>query len=197
MLAPWKKSYDQLGQCIKKQRHYANKVPCSQSYGLSSSHVWMWELDLKDSWVVKNWCFWTVELEKTLDSPLDCKEIQPAYPKGNQSWLFIGRTDAEVETTILWPPDAKKWLIWKDPDVGKDWRQEKKGTEDEMVGWRHQLGHEFEQASGVGDGQGSLACCSIWGLKESDRIDRLNETELNILPRWLRWLRICRIFYHW
>ena len=157
----------------------------------------MWELDLKDSWVVKNWCFWTVELEKTLDSPLDCKEIQPAYPKGNQSWLFIGRTDAEVETTILWPPDAKKWLIWKDPDVGKDWRQEKKGTEDEMVGWHHQLGHEFEQASGVGDGQGSLACCSIWGLKESDRIDRLNETELNILPRWLRWLRICRIFYHW
>ena len=118
----------------------------SQSYGFSSSHVWMWELDYKESWVPKNWCFWTVVLEKTLESPLDCKEIQPVHPKENQSWIFIGRTDAEAETPILWPPDMKNWLIWKDPDAGKDWRWEEKGrTEDEIVGWHHQLnGYEFE-----------------------------------------------------
>ena len=107
------------------------KVCCSQSYGFSSSHVWMWELDHKEGWGPKNWCFWTVVLEKTLESPLDCKEIQPVHPKGNQSWIFIGRTDAEVEIPILWPPDAKNWLIWKDPDAGKDWRWEEKGT----TGW--------------------------------------------------------------
>ena len=113
-------------------------------------HVWMWELDYKESWVPKSWCFWTVVLEKTLESPLDCKEIQPVHPKGNQSWVFIGRTDVEAETPILWPPDAKSWLTGKDPDAGKDWRWEKKRmTEDEMVGWHHQLsGHEFEQALG-------------------------------------------------
>ena len=147
---------------IKKQRHYfANKGPSSQSYGFSSSHVWMWELDYKDSWVPKNWCFWTVVLEKMLESPLDSKKIQPAHPKGNQSWIFFGRTDAEAEAPIPWPPDVKKWLIGKDPDAGKDRRQEKKGvTEDEMVGWHHQLDeHEFEQALGVGDRQESLACC--------------------------------------
>jgi len=118
----------------------------SQSYGFSSSHVWMWELDYKESWAPKNWCFWTVVLEKTLESPLDSKEIQPVHPKGIQSWIFIGRTHAEAETPILWPPDSKNWLIWKDLDAGKDWRQEKKGmTEDEMVGWHHRLnGHEFE-----------------------------------------------------
>ena len=118
----------------------------SQGYGFSSSHVCMWELDYKESWVLKNWCFWTVLLEKTLESSLDCKEIQPAHPKGNQSWIFIGRTDAEAETPMFWPPDAKNWLIWKDPDAGKDWRQEEKGTrEDEMVGWHHQLnGRELE-----------------------------------------------------
>ena len=117
-------------------------------------------------WLTKNWCFWTMVLEKTLDSPLDCKEIQPVHPKGNQSWIFIGRTDVEAETQILWPPDAKSWLIWKNPDAGKDWRQEEKGTtEDEMVGWHHWLnGHEFEQTPGVGDGQGGLACCSPWIL---------------------------------
>ena len=117
----------------------------SQSYGFSSSHVWMWDLDYKESWVPENWCFWTVVLEKTLESPLDCKEIQPAHPKGDQSWVFIGRTDAEAETPILWPPDVKSWLIWKDPDAGKDWGQEEKGmTEDEMVGWHYWLnGHEF------------------------------------------------------
>ena len=134
-------------QYSKKQRHYfASKGPSSQSFGFSSSHVWMWELDYKESWALKKWCFWTVVLEKTLDSPLDCKEIQPVNLKGNQSWIFIGRTDAEAETPILWPPDAKNWLIWKDLDAGKDWRREKKGkTEDEIVGWHHRLdGHEFE-----------------------------------------------------
>ena len=118
--------------------------PSSQGYGFSSSHVWMWELDYKESWAPKNWCFWTVVLEKTLESPLDCKKIQPVHSKGDQSWIFIGRTDAEAETPILWPPDAKSWLIGKDPDAGKDWRQEEKGTtEDEMFGWHH-WGNEFE-----------------------------------------------------
>ena len=163
-----KKSYDQ--QHIKKQRHYfTNKGPSSQSYGFSSG---------KESWVLKNQCFWTVVLKKTLESPLDCKEIQLVNPKGNQSWVFIGRTEAEAETPILWPPDAKNWLIWKDPDAGKDWRQEKGMTEDEMVGWHQQLnGHEFEQAPEVGDGQGSLAYCSPWGCKELDTTERLNWTE--------------------
>ena len=123
-LTPWQESYDQPRQHIKKQRHYfANKGPSSQGYGFSSSHVWMWELDYKENWAPKNWCFWTVVLEKTLESPLDCKEIQPVHPKGNQSWVFIERTDVKAETPILWPPDAKNWLIWKDPDAGKDWRQ--------------------------------------------------------------------------
>ena len=147
-LTPWKESYDQPRQHIKKQRHYfANKGPSSQGYGFSSSHVWMWELDYKESWAPKNWCFWTVVLEKTLESPLDCKEIHPVHPKGYQSWIFIGRTDAEGETPILWPPDGKNWLIGKDPDAGKDWRQEEKGTiEDEVVGWHHQVyAHELSK----------------------------------------------------
>ena len=144
MLAPWKKSYDQPRQNVKKQRyHFANQGPYSQSCGFSSSHVWMLELDSKESWVLKNWCFWTVVLEKTLESPLDCKEIQPVHLKGNQAWIFIGMTDAEAETPTLWPPNAKNRLIWKDPDAGNGWKQEEKGTtEDEMVGWPHQLnGH--------------------------------------------------------
>ena len=146
LFAPWKKSYDKRRQHIKHQRYYfSNKGPSSQSYSFSSSHVWMWELDCEESWA-QNWYFWTVVLEKTLESPLNCKEIQPVHHKGNQSWIFIGRTDAEVETPILWPPDAKNWLTRKDPDAGKDWRREEKGTtEDEMVGWHHWLnGHEFE-----------------------------------------------------
>ena len=128
---------DQPKQHIKKQRHYFfNKGPSGQGCGFSSSHVWMWELDHKESWAPKNWCFWTVVLEKTLESPLDCKEIQPVHPKGDQSWVFIGRTDAETETLKLWPPYAKSWLIWKDLDAEKDWGQEEKGmTEDEMAGW--------------------------------------------------------------
>ena len=151
MFAPLKKSYGKPRQHVKKQRyHFANKDSYSQSYGLSSNHVWMWELDYKKRWVLKNWCFWTVMLEKTLESPLDCKEVQPVCLKGDQSWVFIGRTDVEAETPILWLPDAKSWLIWKDPEAGKDLGQkERVVTEDEMVGWHHQLnGHKFEQTQG-------------------------------------------------
>ena len=144
----------------------------------------MWELDCEEGWAPKNWCFWTVVLEKTLESSLDCKDIQPVHPKGNQSWIFIGRTDAEAKSPILWPPNVKNWLIGKDSDGGKDWRREEKGTtEDEMAGWHHWLdGPEFEQALGVGDGQGGLACCSPWGRKESDMTERLNWTELGRSP---------------
>ena len=172
-----RKAMTNLDSILKKQRHYfANKGPSSQSYGFSSSHVWMWELDYKESWTPKNWCFWTVVLEKTLESPLDCKEIQPVHPKGYQPWMFIGRTDAETATAILWPPDAKNWLIGKDPDATKDWRQEEKGTtEDEMLGWHHRLnGHEFKWTLGVGDGQGGLTYYSPWGHKESDMTEWLN-----------------------
>ena len=164
------------------QRYYfADKGPSSQSYGFSNSHVWMWELDCEESWVPKNWCFWTLVLEKTLESPLDCKEIQPVKPKGNQSWITIERSDVEAETPILWLPDSKNWLIWKDLNAGKDWRQEEKETiEDEMVWWHHWLdGHKFEQVLGVDDGQGSLVCCSTWGHKELDTTERLNWSELN------------------
>ena len=138
----------------------------------------MWELDYKESWAPKNWCFWTVMLEKTLESPLDCKEIKLVSHKWNQSWIFIGRTDAEAKTVILWPPDVKSWLIGKDPEAGKDWRREETGaTEDEMVGWHHPLnGHEFEQTPGDCEGQGSLECCSPWGRKESDTTEWLNTT---------------------
>ena len=146
----------------------------------------MWELDYKESWVPKNWCFWTVVLEKSLESPLDCKEIQPVHSEGDQSWIFTRRTDAEAETPILWLPDAKNWLIGKDPDAGKDWSQEEKGTiEDEMIGWHHQLdGYEFEQALEVGDGQGSLASWSPWGLKESDTTE-WTELHLQTAPKLL------------
>ena len=147
----------------------------------------MWELDCEESWAPKNWCFWTVVLEKTLESPLDCKEIQPVSLKGNPSWIFFGRTDVEAETPILWPPDVKYELIGKDSDAGKGWRQEEKGTtEDEMVGWHHRRhGHEFKQAPGVGDGQGGLACCcSPWGGKELDTFEWLNNwTELREFVR--------------
>ena len=147
MFAPWKKNYDQPRQHIKKRRHYfLNKGLSSQGYGFSSGHVWMWELDCEESWALKNWCFWTVVLEKTLESPLDCKEIQSVHSKGDQSWVFTGTTDAKAETPILWPPDVKSWLIWKDPDAGKDRRRGQTGmTDDEMVGWHYRLnGHEFE-----------------------------------------------------
>ena len=156
----------------------------------------MWKLECEESWAPKNWCFWTVVLEKILESPLDCKEIQQVHPKGDQSWVFIGRTDVEAETPILWPPHAKSWLIGKDSDAGRDWGQEEKGmTEDEMVGWHHQLkGHEFEWTLGVGDGQGGLACCDSCGRRESDTTERLNWAELKANSRkekgWLYYIDI-------
>ena len=154
----------------------------------------MCELDCEEGWVPKNWCFWTVVLEKTLESPLDCKEIQPVHSKGDQSWVFFGRTDAKAETPILWPPDVKSWLIGKDSDAGRDWGQEEKGTtEDEMAGWHHRLdGHYFEWTPGVGDGQGGLACCDSWGRKDLDMTKRLNWTEL----KWnsMTWVVCRRVF---
>ena len=161
----------------------------------------MWEVDHKEGWVLKNWCFLSVVLEKTLESPLDIKEIKPVHPKGNQPWILIGRTDAESEGPVLCPPDAKSRLIRKDPDAGKDWRQEEKGTtEDEMVGWHHRLnGHEFEQALGVGEGQGGLACYSPWGLQRvrHNRATELNWTELSVssfLRTDVLWLTFWYIF---
>ena len=143
----------------------------------------MWELYCEEGWVPKNWCFWTVVLKKTLVSPLDCKEIQQVHPKGNQSWVFIGRTDAEAETPVLWPPHVKCWLIGKDPDAGRDWGQEEKGTtEDEMAGWHHRLdGREFEWTPAVGDGQGGLACCNSWGRKSQTRLSDWTELKLLIV----------------
>ena len=178
---PWKESYDQPRQHIKKQRHFfAEKGPSSQGYGFSSSHVWMWELDHKKTEcrrtdAFKLWCW-----RKPLRVPLDCEEIKPVNPKGNQSWIFTGRTDTEAETPIIWSftssHDVKNSLTGKDPNAGKDWRQEEKGiTEDENVGWHHRLdGHESEQALRVGDGQRSLACCSPWDHKQSDITEQLN-----------------------
>ena len=180
-LTPRKESYDQPIEHIKKQRHYfAIKGPSSQGYGFSSGHVWMWKLDCEDSWVPKNWCFWSVVLEKTLESPLDFKEIQSVHLKGDQSWVFVGRTDAKGEIPVLRPPHAKSWVIGKDSHAGMDWGQEEKGTtEHEMAGWRHRLsGHEFEWTPGVGDRQGGLACCDSWGRKELDTTERLNWTDL-------------------
>ena len=180
MLTPWKESHDQPRQHIKKQRHYfANKSLSSQGYGFSSGHVWVWELDCKESWAQKNWCFWTMVLEKTLESPSDCKEIQPVHLKRDPFWVFIARTDVEAEASIHWPCDVKSFLIWKDPDTGKDWGQEEKGTtEDEMVGWHHQLnGHEFGWTLGVSDGQGGLACCCSWGHRKD-------------MTEWLKWTEL-------
>ena len=187
MLTPWKKSYDQPRQHIEKQRHYfANKGPSSQGYGFSSSHVWMWELDCEEDWVQKNWCFWTAVLEKTLASPLDCKEIQPVHSEGDQPWDFFERNDAEAEAPVLWPPHVKSWLTGKDSDAGRDWGQEKGTTEDEMAGWHHGLnGRESEWTPGVGDEQGGLACCDSWG---SQRVGHDWVTELN----WTEW--ICLLF---
>ena len=166
---------------IQKQRHYfANKGPSSQGYSFSSGHVWMWELDCEESWLPKNWCFWTVVLGNTLESPLDCKEIQSVHSKGYQPWVFFGRNDAKAETPVLWPPHAKSWLIGKDSDAGRDWRQDEKGTtEDEMAGWHHWLDEcESEWTPGAGYRKGGLACCNSWVCKELDMPDRLN---------WLNW----------
>ena len=171
------KSSDQPRQHIKKQRHYfANKGSVSQSYGFSSSQVWMWELVYEEGWVSKKCCFLIVVLGKTLENPSNYKEIKSVNPKGNQPWVFIGRTDAEAEAPVLWPPDVKSRLTGKDHDAGKDWRQKEKGvTENEMVGWHHWLSwHECEQAQGNSEEQGSLLCCSSWGPKESDTTEQLN-----------------------
>ena len=179
----WKEIYDKPRQHIKKQRHqFASKVPYSQSYGFSISHGWMWLLDYKECWVLKNWYLCTVE--KTFESSLHSKESKPTNPKGNQPWIFIGRTDGEAEAPVLWPPDIKN-SSGKSPDAGKYWRQEEKQmTEDEMVGWHHWLdGPEFEQALGVGDEQGSLACCSPWGLEELDVTEWLNWIECTVIVR--------------
>ena len=180
MLTPWKKIYKQPRQRIKKQKHYfVNKGLSSKGYGFSSSHVWMWELDYKESWTLKNWCFWMVVLEKTLESPLNSKEINPVNPKGNQSWLFIGKTDVETETPILWPLAAKSWLIWKDPDAGKDWSQEEKGmTEDKMVRWHHQFnGHSLSQLWEL------VMDREAFGSMVSQRVGHDWATELN----WAGW----------
>ena len=177
MLAFWRKVLTNLDSTLK-----CNDIILPTEVRLVKAMVYpvvMWELDDEESWAPKNWCFWTVVLEKTLESPLDCKEIQPIHPKGSQPWIFTGRTDAEGETPVFWSSDVSSWLIGKVPDVGKAWRQERKeATEDEMVGWHHRLnGHESEQTPGVGDGQGGLACCNLWGRKESDTTERLNWTE--------------------
>ena len=178
---PSKESYDQPRQHIKKQRQYfAHKGPSSQGYGFSSGHVWVWELDYKESWAQKNWCFWTVVLEKTFESPLDCKEIQPVHPKGDQSWVSIGRTDVEAETPILWLPDVEHWLIWKDPDVGKDWGQAEKGTtEDEMIGWHHWLnGHESEVAQSCPTVSDPMDC-NTPGLPVHHQLPELTQTPVH------------------
>ena len=163
------------------------KVHLNQGYGFSSGHVWMWELDCQESWVPKNWCFWTVVLEKTPESPLDCKEIQPVHSKWVQSWVFIGRTAAKAETPVLWPPYVKSWLTGKISDAGKDWGQEEKGTtEDEMYVWHHRLhGHEFGWILGVGDGQGGLVCCNSWSCKSWTR--QSDWTKLNTHCNLHKW----------
>ena len=184
MLTPWKKSYDQPRQHIQKQRHYfADWGPSSQGYGFSCGHVWMWELDCEEGWGLKNWCFWTVVSEKTLESPLDCKEIQPVHSARDQPWDFFGRNDAKAETPILWPPHKKSWLIGTDSDAGRDWGQEEKGTiEDEIAGWHHWLdGRESEWTPGVGDGQRGLVCCDSWGRRvRHDWATELDWTGLSV-----------------
>ena len=157
------------------------KGPLMEQDGFSSSHVWMWELNCEESWEPKNWCFWTVVLEKTLESPLDCKEIQPVHSEGDQPWVLFGRNDAKAETPVRWPPHVKSWLTGKYSDAGRDCGQEEKGTtEDEMAGWHHRLdGREFEWTLGVGNGQGGLVCCDSWSRKESDTTEQLNWTEWN------------------
>ena len=188
-LTPWKENYDQPREHVKKQRHYfANKRPSSQGYGFSSSHVWMWELDYKERWTPKNWCFWTVVLEKPPESPLYSKEIKLINLKGNQPWIFIEGTDVEAEAPILLPPDAKSWLVRKDPDAGKDWRwEEKRVAEDETVGWHHWLNeHEFEQTPGDSEGLGSLLFGSPWGRRVGHKWET-EQQQCNPFKSWFLW----------
>ena len=190
--------FTKLGNVIHRNKRFQNSSPALQlknilnleakrnlnfpfsylDFMLTSGHVWMWGLDCEESWVLKNWCFWTVVLEKTLESPLDYREVQPVHPKGDQSWVFIGRADAEAESPILWLPHGKSWLLGKDPDAGRDWGQEEKGTtENEMSGWHHWLDErESEWTPGAGDGQGGLACCDLWGHRVRHRLT--DRTEL-------------------
>ena len=179
MLTLWKESYFQPRQHIKKQRHYfANKGPSDQGYGFSSGHIWLWELDYKERWALKNWCFWTVVLENTLESPMDCKEIQPVHPKGNQSWILIGRTDVEAETATLWPPEAELTHL-KRP---RCWERLKAGGEGNDIGWGGWMASLTQWTcvwvnSRSCDGQGGLVCCSPWGHKVLDTTERLNWAE--------------------
>ena len=193
ILVPWKKNYDRPRLHIKKRRrHFADRSPYSQSYDFSCSHVHMLELDHKEGWVPKNWCFQTVVLEKTLENPLDCKEIKAVNPKGNQLWIFIGRTDIEAEAPVLWPPDVKSRLTGKDPDAGNVWRQrEKRAAEDEMVQWHHRInGHEFEQTLGDSEGQGSLSCCRPRAPRVGNNLAS-NNSILEELPKWKkRWEKV-------
>ena len=166
------------------------KGPSSQGYGFSCGHVWMWELNCEEGWALKDWCVWTVVLEKTLESTLDCKEIQPVHSEGDQPWDFFGRNDAKAEAPVLWPPHAKSWLIGKDSDAGRDWEhEEKEMTKDEMAGWHHWLdGRESAWTPGDGDGQGGLACSNSWGRKKSDMTEQLNWTdgwELDYKESWV------------
>ena len=184
MLAPWKKNYDQPRQCLRdKDITLLTKVHLGKGMGFSSSHVWMRELDHEEGWEPKNWCFWTVVLEKTLKSPLDCKEIQPVQLKEISPDCSLEGLMLKLKLPVLWPPDAKNWLIWKDPDAGKDWGKKEKGkTEDEKVGWHHRLnGPGFGWTLGIGDGQGSLVCCGSWDRKELDITEWLNWTGLYML----------------
>ena len=178
--------------CVLKSRLYSvNKDLYSQGYGLPSSYVWLWELDRKEGRVPKNWCLGTVVLEKTPESPLDCKEIKPVNLKGNQPWIFVGRTDAEAETLVFWSLDANSWLIGKDPDAGKDWGQkEKRASEDEMAGWHHRCkGHDLGQTLGDGEGQGGLVCCRPWGHKKLDTAKWLNNNNTHKCPQALCFLQ--------
>ena len=194
----WRKVMTNLDSIFKNRDiTLPTKVRLVNNYCFSNSHVWMWELDCEESWVPKNWCFWTVVLEKTLESPLDYKEIQPVHSKGDQSWVFFGRNDAKAETPVLWPSHVKRWLIGKDSGAGRDWGQEEKGmTENEMAGWHHRLnGHEFEWTPGVGDGQGGLACCDSWGCNESDMIEWLNWIDPSIFSDFSFYYFLSQISY--
>ena len=190
MLVSCKESSEKTKQHFKKQRHHIFcKGPYSQSHGFSSSHVWMWELDHKEILAKKNLCFWTVVLEKTLESPLNSKEIKQVNPKEYQPWIFIGRTDAETEAPLLWPSDPKGRLIGKDPDAGKDWGREKWLTEHEIGGWHHRLNQwESEQMPGDSEGWGSLVCCSPLGCKQLDTTWQLNNNKYMYVSCWTYFL---------